>query len=157
MRKNRLKKLKVRIGTKGKNNLAAPAPANGQADKIDNRIALENKIQAAENKKLVLMRAGVAGVMIIFFITWIFSLKYQFKTKADNKNKKSFNWEQTKAELDQAMSQVKKGIAEIKQIQAAKPQNTLPRQPELTNKQIDLLKTKLIIEAATGTASGAKK
>ena len=148
MRKNRLKKLKVRIGTK-KNNLTAPAPANEQADKIDNRITLENKIQAAEKKKLLLMRAGVAGLMIIFFIAWIFSLKYQFKTNANNKS--SFSWEETKTELDQAMSQVKQGLAEIKQIQAAKQQNTLPRQPELTSEQIDLLKGKLINEAASGT------
>lgn len=155
MRKNRLKKLKVRIETKKKSSLTATVPTNGRADRIDNKITLENKIQAAENKKLVLMRLGVAGFMIIFFIAWIFSLKYQFKTKADNKN--SFNWEQTKVELDQAMGQVKKGVAEIKRTQAAKPQNTLPRPSELTAEQLNLLKGKLINETASGTASSTKK
>lgn len=141
MPKKKSKKLKIRLGTKKK------------TSRDDSLVILENKTETVDKKKLLLLRAGVAGVMIIFFIVWIFSLKYQFKTNANNNSRNSFNWEQTKTELDQAMSQVKQSIKEIKQIQAAKPQNTLPRQPELTNEQIDLLKGKLMEE----TANSAKK
>ena len=139
MLKKRPKKLKIRIAAKKK------------ADQADNIVILEQKTGNTEKKTLLLMRVGVAGFMAIFFMAWIFSLKYQFKTNANNNSKSSLNWEQTKTELDKVMNQVKQGIAEIKQIQAAKQQNTLPRQPELTSEQIDLLKGKLINEAASGT------
>ena len=145
MLKKRPKKLKIRIAAKKK------------ADQADNIVILEQKTGNTEKKTLLLMRVGVAGFMAIFFMAWIFSLKYQFKTNANNNSKSSLNWEQTKTELDKVMNQVKQGIAEIKQIQAAKPQNILPRQSELTNKQLDLLKGKLINEIASGTASSTKK
>lgn len=110
-----------------------------------------------EKKKLILMQVGVAGFMVIFFTAWIFSLKYQFKANAVNNKQNSFNWKQTKTELDKAMNQVKQGMKEIKQIQATKQVNTLPREPELTAEQINLLKGKLINEIATGTATSTKK
>ena len=140
MEKKKLKKIKIRVETKKKSELA------------DNTIVLEKETDNIDKKKLLLMRAGVAGVMIIFFVAWIFNLKYQFKINSNNNNSKSaFNWEQTKAELDKAMTQVKQGINEIKQIQTVKPQNTLPREPELTAEQINLLKGKLINEMASST------
>ncbi|MEI6596633.1 MAG: hypothetical protein WCL13_00250 [bacterium] len=111
-----------------------------------------------EKEKILLMRVGVACVMVVFFIAWIFSLKYQFKVNSNNNDKSAFNWEQTKDELDQAMGQIKQGIAEIKQTQEIKQQNTLPREPELTGEQINLLKIKLLNEVATSTiASSTKK
>ena len=98
------------------------------------------------------MRVGVACVMVIFFVAWIFNLRYQFKINSNN-SKSSFSWEQTKAELDKAMNQVKQGISEIKKIQATTPQNTLPREPELTAERIDLLKGKLMSEAVSSTTA----
>lgn len=145
MIKSGRKKLKIRVEKKQK-------PSRG-----GNLVVLENKAQAEEKKKLLIMRLGVAGVMLIFFAAWIFSLKYQFKTNAANNHKSSFDWEQTKTELDKALGQVKQGFTEIKQIQAAKQQNTLPRPPELTSRQINLLKGKLINETAASTASSTKK
>lgn len=139
MPKKRPKKLKIRV------------EAKKSANQADSLVILEKKTETAEKKKLILMQVGVAGVMIIFFVAWIFSLKYQFKVNANNNSRSSFNWEQTKAELDKTMGQVRQVLAEIKQIQAAKQQNTLPRQTELTAEQIDLLKGKLINETASET------
>lgn len=111
----------------------------------------------AEKKKLLLMRVGVACIMVIVFASWIFNLKYQFKINSSDNRKNSFDWEQAKTELNKAIGQVKQGISEIKQIQAIKEQNTLPGEPEPTNEQIDLLKGRLMSEAATGTASSTVK
>lgn len=108
-----------------------------------------------EKEKILLMRVGVACVMVVFFVAWIFNLKYQFKINANNQSKSSFSWEETKAELDKAMSQVKEGINEIKKIQETKQQNILPREPELTDEQINLLKGKLMSEVATSTTASS--
>jgi hypothetical protein len=156
MSKRRLKKLSgfARSGVARE----AIAEKNKKIHKAAGTIILEKRTnEDAEKKKLLLMRAGVACVMIIVFTAWIFNLKYQFKTNSNNNGKSSFNWEQTKTELNKAMSQIKQGISEIKQIQATKEQNTLPREPELTSEQINLLKGRLMSEAATGTASSSKK
>jgi len=136
MPKRRLKKSEVRVEKKKKTDKAG---------------------EDMEREKLLLMRAGVACIMVIFFVAWIFNLKYQFKINSNNNSKSSFNWEQTKAELDKAMSQVKESVAEIKQIQEAKKQNTLPREPELTPEQINLLKGKLMDEAASSTVASSTK
>jgi len=111
----------------------------------------------AEKEKILLMRVGIACVMVVFFVAWIFNLKYQFKINSNNSDKSSFNWAETKAELDKAMGQVKEGINEIKKIQAAKEQNTLPGEPELTNEQINLLKDKLMGEMAASTTATSTK
>lgn len=146
MPKRRPKKLKIRVEKK---------KITSQAD---GKIILSEKTEEeAEKEKLLLMRVGVACVMIIFFVAWIFNLKYQFKINSDNKSKNSFSWEQTKAELDKAMNQIKQGINEIKQIQTANEQNTLPREPELTSEQINLLKGKLMSETASGTTASSTK
>lgn len=138
MTKKRPKKLTIRVETNKKTNRG-------------------DDLAVLEKKKLILMQVGVAGFMVIFFTAWIFSLKYQFKANAVNNKQNSFNWEQTKTELNKAMGQVKQGMKEIKQIQATKQVNTLPREPELTAEQINLLKGKLINEIATGTATSTKK
>lgn len=139
MLKKRLKKLKIRL------------EGNKKANQADSLVVLEKKTETAEKKKLLIMRIGVAGVMIIFFAVWIFNLKYQFKINANNNSQSAFNWERTKIELDKAMSQVKRGMVEIKRIQATAQQNVLPHEPELTSEQIDLLKGKLMNETASGT------
>ena len=123
---------------------------------VDESAESAEKAEKAEKEKLMFMRVGVVCFMVIFFVAWIFNLKYQFKINSNNNSKSSFNWEQTKAELDKAMAQVKEGLAQIKQARE-QVQNTLPRQPQLTSEQIDLLKGKLMNEIATGTASSTKK
>jgi len=129
-----------------------------KTEKTGGGVILEKKIpEEIEKEKILLMRVGVVCIMAIFFVAWIFNLKYQFKINSNNNSKSSFNWEKTKAELDKAMNQVKQGISEIKQIQATKPQNTLPREPELTAEQINLLKGKLMSEVATSTTASSTK
>lgn len=113
--------------------------------------------EKTEKEKRLFMWIGVSCIMVVFIVIWIFNLKYEFRTNADKSNKNNFNWNQTKAELDKAMQQVKQGMAEIKQIRQTAEQNTLLKEPQLTEKQIDLLKGKLMSEAATGTATSTKK
>ena len=126
-------------------------------DKVKTKVKSNKINKNIEKEKLLLMRVGVACVMVVFFVAWIFNLKYQFKINSDNNSKSSFDWEQTKVELNKAMSQIKEGINEIKRIQEITPQNTLPREPELTAEQINLLKGKLMNEAATGTTANNTK
>lgn len=146
MPKRRLKNIEVKIKKEKKNS------------KIDNSVILKKKTdEDVEREKILLMRVGVACFMFVFFVAWVFNLRYQFKVSLDNSNRSSFNWEQTKAELDKAMSQVKQGIEEIKQTQENKQMNTLPREPELNSEQINLLKGKLINEVATSTAATSTK
>jgi len=141
MTKRRPKKIEVRIEKKKKTN------------QTDGSIILEKRTDDdAEKEKLTLMRVGVACIMVIFFVAWIFNLKYQFKINSNNNSKSSFNWQQVKAELDQAMGQVKQGLAQIKQAQ-----NTLPSQPKLTVTQIDLLKVKLMNQTASSTTATSTK
>ena len=144
MVKRRPKKLAVRIEKKKKTDQAAGI------------VILEKRTDdGAEKEKLLLLRVGVACIMVIFFVAWIFNLKYQFKINSNNNsNKSAFNWEQTKAELDKAMGQVKEGLAQIKQARE-QAQNTLPVPPELTAEQIELLKGKLMSEAASSTTATA--
>ena len=127
---------------------------------MGNKVEAKEKIsktnEEIEKEKILLMRVGVACVMVVFFVGWIFNLKYQFKINS-NSGKSSFNWAETRAELDKAMNQVKEGLTEIKQIQATAVQNTLPREPELTAEQIDLLKGKLMDEVATSTTATSTK
>ena len=112
--------------------------------------------KAEQNKKLI-MWLGVGGVMTVFFVAWIFNLKYEFKASLKKSAKSGFNWSQTKSELDKAMNQVKQGLSEVKKIQAnLKPKATVG-QAGLTPEQINLLKGKLLNEAASGTASSTKK
>lgn len=142
-------KLKVRIETKKK------------IHKIDDGIILEKKIskdsEDIERKKILLMRAGVICIMVIFFAAWIFNLKHQFKINSNNNDKSLFNWEQAKAELDKAMSHVKQGVNDIKQIQATNQQRTLPREQELTVEQINLLKGKLMSQTTSNTTASSTK
>lgn len=120
--------------------------------KKDN-FAGEDKI---EREKRMFMRVAIGCIMGVFFIIWIVNLKYQFAASADKSDKTGFSLGQAGTELEQVMSRVKQGIAEIKQLQKT-AQNNLPKEPELTSQQIDLLKGKLINEAATGTATSTKK
>jgi len=105
-----------------------------------------------ERGKRLFMWVGVGCVMAIFFVVWLFNLKYQFRINSQSGGKNTFNWQETKAELDKAMGQVKQGLAEIKQLQ----KNSAPAAPpELTPEQINLLKSKLIDEAATSTTASS--
>lgn len=106
----------------------------------------------SEQERVFFMRAAIACIMIALFVVWIFNLKHQFKVNAVKDDNKNFNWEQTKEELNKAMSQVKEGIAEIKQIND-NAQKTESEKPELTEEQINLLKGKLINTVASTTAT----
>jgi hypothetical protein len=147
MATKRPKKIEIKIEKKKK------------VTKIDGGVILKKKTgEDIEREKIFLMRIGITCVMIVFFVAWIFNLKYQFKISSDNGSRgSSFSWEQTRAELDKAMSQVKESLKEIKQTQETKQLNTLPREPELTSEQIDLLKGKLMNEIATSTAASTNK
>jgi hypothetical protein len=119
-------------------------------NKPNNKIIVENNIET-EQERIMLMRIGVACFMVIFFVAWIFNLKYQFKMNSNNSSKSSFDWEQTRSELDKTLGKIKQGIAEIKQVQTV-PQNTSANM-ELTNEQINLLKEKLVNEMASTTVA----
>ena len=104
--------------------------------------------EEVEREKRLFMWVGVGCIMVVFFVAWIFNLKYQFKINSENSGKNTFNWEQTKAELDKALGQVKQGLNEIKQLR----DNSAPAgQTELTPEQINLLKGRLLGEIATSS------
>ena len=128
-----------------------------KADKAGGVIVEKKTAEEIEREKLLIMRVGVACVMIVFFAAWIFNLKYQFKINSNNNARSAFDWNQAKVELDKALSQVKEGVEEIKQIQTTNQQNTLPRESELTAEQINLLKGKLLGEAASSTTASSTK
>jgi len=130
------KKLKVRV-----NKTTAVKRAEPVTEELDG--------EKVEREKKLFMWVGVSCVMAVIFIIWLFNLKYQFATNADKSDKNGFSWEQTKAELDKAMAQIKQGISEIKQ--------TRNSEPELTDEQISALKGKLMSEVGTGTASSTIK
>lgn len=110
-----------------------------------------------EQKKRLIMWLGVGGIMAALLIVWLFNLKYEFKASVKKSASSGFNWSQTKSELDKAMNQVKQGLSETKKIQANLKSKAAAGQAELTPEQINLLKGKLLNEAATGTASSTEK
>ncbi|NCQ16177.1 hypothetical protein GW814_00800 [Candidatus Falkowbacteria bacterium] len=128
------KKLKIRVNKTAAVKRAEPVRAEFDGEKV-------------EQEKRLFMWVGVSCVMAVIFIIWIFNLKYQFAANTDKSGRNNFNWEQTKAELDKAMAQIKQGISEIKQT----------RETEPTPEQIDALKGKLLGETAMGTASSTIK
>ena len=132
------KKLKVRVNKTASAKRAEPVKAEFDSEKV-------------EQKKKLFMRVGVACVMAVIFIIWIFNLKYQFAANADKSGRNHFNWNQTKAELDKAMAQIKQGISEIKQTRGSAGQNILSQETEPTPEQIDALKGKLMGEVGTST------
>ncbi len=72
--------------------------------------------EQAEKKKKLIMWIGVSSIMAVFFIAWIFNLKYEFKAIASRSGKTGeFDWSQVKTQLDDTMKQVKQSLAEIKQ------------------------------------------
>lgn len=113
--------------------------------------------QEAERKKRLIMRLGVSSVMAVFFVIWIFNLKYEFKTSAGKSVANKFDLSQARVELDKTMKQLKRGLAEVKKIQADSGQGSSSSEPKLTQEQIEALKGKLLNEAATGTASSTVK
>ena len=147
---NKIKKLKV------KNITATPVESFAPANQP---LAQESEFDSGkeEQKNKLIMWLGIGGVMIVFFVAWIFNLKYEFKASLKKSATSGFNWSQTKSELDKAMTQVKQGLAEVKKIQANLKANALPSETKLTAEQINLLKGKLLNEAATGTASSTVK
>ena len=128
------KKLKIRV-----NKTAAVKRAE--------TVRVEFDGEKVEQEKRLFMWVGVSCVMAVIFIIWIFNLKYQFAANTDKSGRDNFNWEQTKAELDKAMAQIKQGISEVKQA----------RETEPTPEQIDALKGKLLGEAGTSTATSTIK
>ncbi|MDP2708957.1 MAG: hypothetical protein Q8O93_02815 [bacterium] len=117
---------------------------------------LKVKSEEAEREKMFLLKVGVACLMSIFFVFWIFNLRYQFKINSGDSGRSGLNWEEAKTELDQAMGQVKEGLARVKQARQ-QVQTTLPREPELTAEQIDLLKGKLMNETVGSTTASSTK
>jgi hypothetical protein len=120
------------------------------------RVIVDESAVDNDQEKIFLLKVGVACIMVVLVVAWIFNLKYQFKINSNSSGQSTFNWEQTKAELDKAMVQVKEGLNQINQARE-QAQNTLPREPELTAQQIDLLKGKLLNEAATSTTASSTK
>lgn len=135
---------------KKKNEETNPPPAT-----VTEKIEFDDE-KAAEGKRL-LMWVGVSCLMVIFFVIWIFSLKYEFKASMNKNAGEGFNWSQAKVELDKAMTQVKQGLNEVKKIQENLKQKSSPGEPRPTSEQINLLKGKLLNEVATGTASSSRK
>jgi hypothetical protein len=115
--------------------------------RLNNKTVVENNVET-EQERIMLMRIGVACFMVIFFIAWIFNLRYQFKMNSSNISKSSFNWEQTRDELDKTLGQIKQGMEEIKQAQSINSE-----EPKLTSDQINLLKMKLTNEMASSTVA----
>ncbi len=119
---------------------------------------VENKIEPVdegeEKKKKLIMWVGISCIMAVFFIAWIFTLKYEFKSSANKNSGNLFNWSQAKSELDKAMTQVKQGVEQIKQIQK-NASSALPKESELTAEQINLLKGKLLNEVASSTTASS--
>ena len=139
--------------TRGQKKLRVKIEKKKKTNKTNRTVVLEKRTnEDMEKEKLMLMRVGVACFMVIFFVAWIFNLKYQFKISSNNNSKSSFNWEQTKTDLNKALEQVKSGIEEIKQTQTA-AQNATLGESKLTNEQINLLKAKLISEVASSTVA----
>lgn len=120
-------------------------------------VEYEAEQEKIEREKKMLMWVGVSCLMVIFFVVWIINLKYEFKVSLNKGAESGFNWNQTKIELDKAMTQVKQGLAEIKKIQAGSNQIASSSQPKLTAEQIDLLKGKLLNEVASSTATSSTK
>lgn len=138
------KKLKVKV------NKTAPV-------KPTEPVRIEFDEEKTEREKRLFMRVGVSCVMAVIFIIWIFNLKYQFAANTDKTGRNDFNWDQTRAELDRAMAQVKQGITEIKNIRESAAQTEASTQAGLTPEQIKLLEGKLINEISTSTASSTKQ
>lgn len=104
----------------------------------------------AESKKLIIMRTCIACVMAVFFIAWIFNLKYQFKTSFGEEGQK-LNLGQAKANIDEAIANTKNNLENIKRARE-QIQDILPQNNGISALQIELLKNKLTNEnAASGT------
>lgn len=112
--------------------------------------------ELSEQKKKLIMRAGISGLMIIFFIIWVFSLKYEFNLSARKSANSNLNWSRIKTELNQAVDQAKAGINQIKLIKQNSPA-IFSKETALTPEQANLLKGKLLDEIAAGTTSSTKK
>jgi hypothetical protein len=145
--------VKVRI----ENQKKISKPIAGPKGDIIKSVEDNYQEEKTEKEKRLFMWIGVSCIMVVFIVIWIFNLKYEFRTNANKSNKNNFNWNQTKAELDKAMQQVKQGIAEIKQIRQTAEQNILPKEPQLTEEQINQLKGKLLFGVASSTATSTKK
>ena len=124
---------------------------------VDDINEVESKNDEVDREKKLFMWVGVSCIMIIFFVAWMINLKNEFKVSLKKGAESGFNWSQTKVELDKAMAQVKQGLSEIKKIQADSKSGALSDEPELTREQINLLKGKLLDEAASSTASSTIK
>ncbi|MDD4900634.1 MAG: hypothetical protein PHS62_00775 [Patescibacteria group bacterium] len=108
--------------------------------------------EAAQAKNQLIAKVGVTSVMIIFFIIWMFVLKYEFSVSTrSSRTNSGFDLNQVRSELDKTMQKVKEGIAEIKAIQQNSQSATSSRAADLTPEQLDLLKGKLLDGMASGT------
>ena len=112
--------------------------------------------EKAEQKNKLVMWVCIGCIMLAFFIAWIFNLKNEFKASVKNISGNGLNWSQARAELDKTMDQVKQGIAQIKKIQENATSTPL-KEKELTPEQINSLKSRLLQEIATSTASSTIK
>src|SRR3989338_5031019 len=145
------KKLAVKVLPKGKNKdnqeeISAPASQMNRP---------QSNGESAEQRQRLIMRVGISCIMAAFFAIWIFNLKHEFNRAGTGKNA-GFDWSQARTELDKTMKQVKRSLTEIKQIQQT-AQNILAKPAGLTPERLDLLKSKLTSEAASGTASSTKE
>lgn len=154
----RQKKSKVGKLTAGRTDKKVEVKILSVRQNKENNIGrVEFSTENIEKEKRLFMRIGVSCIMAVLVIVWIFNLKYEFKANINNGGKNEFNWSQTKTELDKAMKQVKQGLEEIKQLQKNLNQDALSKRLEPTSQRINLLKGKLLSEAASSTATSTKE
>jgi len=133
--------------------------ASQPAEKIIETV--EPSDERVERDKKMFMWVGISCLMVIFFVVWIIGLKYEFRINLHKGASSGFDWQQTRIELDRAMTQVKQGVAEIKKIKdnvtAPAPAEQNVSEPKISAEQLDFLKSKLLDEIATSTASSTKQ
>lgn len=105
-----------------------------------------------ENKKIIIMRAGVACAMALFFVAWIFGLKHQFKN-ADADSGGNVSFKQTKAALDKIVNDARMEIGLSAKILEQEAKNQKAREQELTEEQIKTLKETLLNRSESAFAS----
>lgn len=97
-----------------------------------------------EEKKKMIMYAGVGFFMVVILVAWLINIKYTFKAVAPaDKTVNEPSLEKITGDLSKTIIEVKKGINEIKE---ASKQNNITGQKESTTpalEGIDELKNKL--------------
>lgn len=123
--------------------------------KKERKIRKEDKSEKEERDKRMVMWLGIIFFMVLIIGFWIYNIRSVFRS--DNTNNKSvsqFDWEKIKGEFRKATEEVKNNMAELKKLQAPAGQNALiENQDNIKGDEINLLKQRLLEEAATSTTA----